>query len=945
VAYDSDAQAIIDAWELADGLPLAPLVKDAIDALIVGMKADPSPNSGVSNYDACKSLWLSAGPATLAGSLVSAKGASPTNIGFTFANHSQQFGLHNASGTKSLNANRLDNADPQDNHHHAVWLSKSLPPGNNNASLMGSTPSQNSILYRSITLGGVVQQVGTRSRSGTNSNSASTGLPGLYGHSRNASGSYTAIGGGTTATITRESTTPAASPVTIFTYGGAPLGKPVVAAYSIGEAVDLAAMHSRIATYMETLADAGPGELNTISYKRIIQRTGTHGDFAVSGFYLDTDTASVEIMVVNAATGTTVLDWTDAGATVTDGEWSGSVSVPVGGPYTAVARFKDAGGDVISSTVAGVETFIVGDVFVAMGQSNTVGAGTNKQTYNGTAAAWIVRKEDEILELLTDPWAVEDAGGGWGPILGSLIDAGEGVPMVFITKAASSMGLSPPSPHFLPPDGSMWLQADALVDSLGINGLAAVLWFQGERDSLNEVSKADYEANEKLLASSVAEWPGSPPMVVSLHGYNTNSASGLDAVRAAKIANWDDASTIAGANTIDIDLSDEGGDGLHFKTDAELTTVAARMWLAVEDLLYDGTNGRGPRLSSATYSGTDVVLVFDRDLDADDTTYTATAFAVDNAGSDAVTVSSATRTGAREVTLVCSGGIDSETPTVSFGSQNSAGGATIPKTAPIALPKTIHSISSVAIPAEPFYAQAMTEVVEPDPPVLTTITVNPASATVTVGGTQQFTATTLDQHGDPIETDPVEWSADNGTIDEAGLYTAPETAGSATITAAIGEIAGTASVTVEAPTTTTTTTTTTTAEPTTTTTPATGTAVYPDPSTVLINTQYGPNGNDYTGTLSPGSGGGVTGPGGIPVIIPVTSNNQPVDGVAVWITTDPEGTNQIAGVLYTNTFGNTEAFTLEAGIFYVWVQKAGINFTNPQSIQVLENGTYQWYTG
>lgn len=92
--------------------------------------------------------------------------------------------------------------------------------------------------------------------------------------------------------------------------------------------------------------------------------------------------------------------------------------------------------------------------------------------------------------------------------------------------------------------------------------------------------------------------------------------------------------------------------------------------------------------------------------------------------------------------------------------------------------------------------------------------------------------------------------------------------------------------------------------------------------------------------------GAPTGPGGISVVIPVTANNQPVDGAAVWITTDPEGTNQIAGVIHTDTFGRTNpAFTLEAGIFYVWVQKAGINFPNPQAIEVLENGTYQWYTG
>lgn len=89
-----------------------------------------------------------------------------------------------------------------------------------------------------------------------------------------------------------------------------------------------------------------------------------------------------------------------------------------------------------------------------------------------------------------------------------------------------------------------------------------------------------------------------------------------------------------------------------------------------------------------------------------------------------------------------------------------------------------------------------------------------------------------------------------------------------------------------------------------------------------------------------------TGPGGISVTIPVTSDGKPVDGAAVWITTDPEGTNQIAGIIHTDTFGNTNPeFTLEAGIFYVWVQKAGINFPNPQALQVLENGTYQWYTG
>lgn len=85
-----------------------------------------------------------------------------------------------------------------------------------------------------------------------------------------------------------------------------------------------------------------------------------------------------------------------------------------------------------------------------------------------------------------------------------------------------------------------------------------------------------------------------------------------------------------------------------------------------------------------------------------------------------------------------------------------------------------------------------------DPPALETITVSPATATVTAGSTQQFTATQLDQYGEPIETVPVIWSADTGTIDEAGLYTAPGAAGSDTVTATVGEVSGTASVTVTA---------------------------------------------------------------------------------------------------------------------------------------------------
>jgi len=86
-----------------------------------------------------------------------------------------------------------------------------------------------------------------------------------------------------------------------------------------------------------------------------------------------------------------------------------------------------------------------------------------------------------------------------------------------------------------------------------------------------------------------------------------------------------------------------------------------------------------------------------------------------------------------------------------------------------------------------------------DEPSLATITVSPATATVAAGGTQQFSASQLDQYGEPIETAPVMWAVDgDGTIDESGLYTAPSEPATDEISAAVGDVVGHATVTVSA---------------------------------------------------------------------------------------------------------------------------------------------------
>ncbi|MCK9306535.1 MAG: DUF3344 domain-containing protein [Methanoculleus sp.] len=81
---------------------------------------------------------------------------------------------------------------------------------------------------------------------------------------------------------------------------------------------------------------------------------------------------------------------------------------------------------------------------------------------------------------------------------------------------------------------------------------------------------------------------------------------------------------------------------------------------------------------------------------------------------------------------------------------------------------------------------------------LSTITVSPGTADLTVGGTQQFTGTGKDGLGTPMSGISFTWSSSNetvGTIDGNGLFAAVG-AGSTTVTATNGSVSGTASVSV-----------------------------------------------------------------------------------------------------------------------------------------------------
>ncbi|HET6701976.1 MAG TPA: Ig-like domain-containing protein [Gemmatimonadaceae bacterium] len=88
----------------------------------------------------------------------------------------------------------------------------------------------------------------------------------------------------------------------------------------------------------------------------------------------------------------------------------------------------------------------------------------------------------------------------------------------------------------------------------------------------------------------------------------------------------------------------------------------------------------------------------------------------------------------------------------------------------------------------------------PPPPTVTALVVAPASASLTTGGTQQFTATEQLSNGTSRAASGATWSATGGTVSSAGLYTAGTTAGSFRViaTGTTGH-ADTSSITITAP--------------------------------------------------------------------------------------------------------------------------------------------------
>lgn len=245
---DPDASAYVAAVEAADGQLLENAVGSAINSFVLGCK-----NDGI--WSAIEIASIFNGARTRAGSYIDLKSATQivsntgTDAQWTYG---RKTGLKGDASNTWLNTNRAENADAQDSSHIAVYV-LTAPTMTATKIFIGAANTE-------------IRSTGTsslqyRSRSSTATTVSSVGgTLGLIGLSRNSSSAYSYKYGTTAiASATTTSSAPGSNAYGLFsTNGGGNKSDVTLGFYSIGRAIDLDLLATRVKTLIDAIGAAIP---------------------------------------------------------------------------------------------------------------------------------------------------------------------------------------------------------------------------------------------------------------------------------------------------------------------------------------------------------------------------------------------------------------------------------------------------------------------------------------------------------------------------------------------------------------------------------------------------------------------------------------------------------------------------------------------------------------
>jgi len=252
--YDLDAATYIRSVENADGQTLEPAVKAAINAFVLGCKAD-----GI--WTAIKASCVLMGARTLSGALTPLVGTAPTNNNFVSGDYDRKTGLVGNGSTKYLNANRDNTADPQNSKHVSIYRSNA----GTSASVRGYIAAAIGVIPVAPTqITNLSGQHNVRVNDAAASVSGEITSTGFWGAARADSSTVVRRSGGTDTSVAVTSVSPAAG--TFHVFARATASSPFVdgyadarmAFYSIGESLTLSLLDTRVSALYTAISAAIP---------------------------------------------------------------------------------------------------------------------------------------------------------------------------------------------------------------------------------------------------------------------------------------------------------------------------------------------------------------------------------------------------------------------------------------------------------------------------------------------------------------------------------------------------------------------------------------------------------------------------------------------------------------------------------------------------------------
>ena len=239
---DPDAAAYLNAVETADAQSLEAGVRKAVDDFVIGCKAD-----GI--WSAITASCILAGARTLDGALTPLVGSAPTSYSFVSGDYDRKDGLISNGSTKYLDSNRNNNADPRDNRHYSVFV-HTLHSGG--AGTYIGSPTRTTGASGVLRSGAAPTNNQFRCSNNVAFNIIGGDVAGFIGASRSLSSEYIARNDTTSTTTVAGADTPNNNNVLIFKgldfHSNARLQF-----YSIGEALNLADLDTRVGTLMTDL--------------------------------------------------------------------------------------------------------------------------------------------------------------------------------------------------------------------------------------------------------------------------------------------------------------------------------------------------------------------------------------------------------------------------------------------------------------------------------------------------------------------------------------------------------------------------------------------------------------------------------------------------------------------------------------------------------------------